>query len=265
MALVQVKPIEKPTWHGLSGIKRFTAPKVIEALVSINTGKYATGLTEEDRERLEKATGFDLSPVYIPGKIHPFWGDKISRVTLEHRTNLFDTSNPLDEIKVKILKASDLVANSQKEYEEGLFPYAQFVIFDEAEEVERKASKLALRNQAIVELNKLTQDKKAELVQILLGLPVRKQSLEYIDLKLNEALESEGAEKVLFLIKRNKKETFLHALILEAIHKNILKREASGIYYMEESLGFDENDAIAYLLDSKNQALQAQLLDKINS
>ena len=131
MALVQVKPIEKKTWHGLEGVKRFTAPKTIQALVSLTTGLYATGLSEEDRERLEKETGFDLSPTYIPGKIHPFWGDKISRVVLEHRTNMFDTSKPLDEIKVKLLKASDLVANSQKEYEDGLFPEAQFVIFDE--------------------------------------------------------------------------------------------------------------------------------------
>ena len=84
---------------------------------------------------LEK-TGFDLSPIFINEKSHPFWDSKTAQVKLEHKTNVFNTDRPIDEIKVKILKASDLVANSMKEYEEGKFPNALFVIFDEKEEVQ---------------------------------------------------------------------------------------------------------------------------------
>ena len=121
MQLVEVRPIEKERWHGLKGKDVITRPVVIEALLSSTTGKLATGLTPEDRERLEKETGYDLSPDYKAGKPHPFWSSPAAFVKLEHKTNIFDISNPLDEIRVKIMKASDLVANSQKEYDEGKF------------------------------------------------------------------------------------------------------------------------------------------------
>lgn len=265
MALVEVKPIETDKWHGLKGNQTFTRPKTIEALVSLNTGMYATGLTDEDRERLEKITGYDLSSEYIPGRPHPFWSTKTSHVILENKTNIFNTDRPLDEIKVKLLKASDLVANSQKEYEEGLFPYAQFVIYDEKEEVEIKASKLALKNKVILESQKLSFERKCEIVQILLGILVKNQSPNYVDLKLDEAIDKFGAEKVLALIKRDKNRTSLHALVLEALHKNVLRKEGSAVYYMEDQLGFDVESTIDYFADTKNQALKAQIIEKINS
>ena len=52
---------------------------------------------------------------------------------------IFDTSNPLDFIKMRVCKASRFVANSWKEFEEGLFPEATHVIFDESEEIEEKS------------------------------------------------------------------------------------------------------------------------------
>lgn len=265
MALVEVRPIERERWHGLKANNTFTRPKVIEALLSLNTGMYATGLTPEDRKRLEKLTGYDLSPEYVPGRPHPFWNSKTARVVLENKTNVFNTSRPLDEIKVKLLKASDLVANSQKEYEDGLFPYATFVIYDEREEEEIKASKLALKNKVVIESQKLTTDRKAEIIQILSGLSVRNQSANYLDLKLDEAINQHGAEKVLDLINRDAKRTTLHALVLEALHKNILRKEGSSIYYMEDQLGFDMESTLNYFEDKKNQALKAQILEKVNS
>lgn len=263
MAIIQVRPIEKEEWHGNSGLNSFTAPKVIQALVSLDTGKYATGLSQEDRTRLEKATGFDLSDNYTPGTPHPFWSSPAAKVVLENGTNIFKTENPLDEIKVSILKASDMVANSQTEYNEGHFPNAIFIIFDEEEEVEVKASKLAIKNKVIVELQKLSKDRKIEIVQILLGLSVRKQSEDYIDLKIDECIEKKGAEVVLDLINRDKTRTAVHSMIIEALYKSVLRKEGSRIYYMDDELGFDMESAIDYLSDKKNQALKVQILEKI--
>ena len=73
MQIVEVRPIERERWHGFKGKDSITRPVVIEALLSSTTGKLATGLTQKDRERLEKETGFDLSPDHNPNKIHPFW------------------------------------------------------------------------------------------------------------------------------------------------------------------------------------------------
>ena len=264
MQLVEVRPIEKERWHGLKGKDAITRPVTIEALLSSTTGKLATGLTPEDQERLEKLTGYDLSSDYNPNKPHPFWSSPAGFVKLEHKTNIFDTSNPLDEIKVKLMKASDLVANSQKEYDEGKYPLAQFVIYDEREEVEMKASRAAIKRKVVIEANSLSLERKADIVQILLGVNVRKQSADYIELKLDEAIEKEGPQRVLDLIQRDKARTSLHATVLEAIHKNVLRKEGTAVHYMEDQLGFDIEAAIDYLADKKNQALKAQIIEKLN-
>ncbi len=246
------------------GKEAFARPVTVEALVSVQTGQFATGLSDEDRKRLEAKTGYDLSPNYTVGKPHPFWNSPAAVVKLEHKTNVFNTNKELDEIKVKLLKASDLVANSQKEYEEGKFPNAIFVIFDEQEEVELKASKAAIKRQVIIESSKLTKSRKAEIVQILSGVSVRKQTEDYIDLKLDEQIDEHGPEKVLNVIQRDKTRTTLHALILEALHKGVLRKEGSAIYYMDDQLGFDLEATIDYFADKKNQALKAQVLEKLN-
>ena len=261
--IVEVRPVPKEKWHGKTGKDDFAAPVVIEAAVSGTTGQYATGLSEEDRKRLEKVTKYDLSPEYQMGTPHPFWSSPAGAVKLEYKTNIFDVSKALDEIKISILKASDLVANSMKEYQDGKFPNAIFVIFDEREETEIKASKLALKNKVVIECAKLTPEKKAELVQILEGISVRKMSAQTIDLKLDEAIDKYGAEKVINLLKRDAKRNTVHALVLEAIYKNVLRKEGSAIYYMDDQLGFDVESAVDYFLDPRNQTLKAQILEKI--
>lgn len=264
MALVEVKPIEKQRWHGKRGKDSFARPITIEALVSTLTGNYTTGLTKEDRERLESETGYDLSPKYTPGKPHPFWNRAIGFVKLANKTNIFDTSKPLDEIRVKMMKASPLVANSQKDYEEGKYPEALFVIFDETEDLEIRASKAAIRRKVIIEANKLSKARKSEIVQILLGISVREQSQDFVDLKLDDAIDQNGPDAVLRLIQRDKKRTAMHALVLEGLYKNVLRKEGTSIYYMDDQLGFDIESTIDYFLDSKNQALKAQLLEKLS-
>jgi|SRR6187402_896047 len=264
MAIVEVKPIEKERWHNKKGKENFSRPITLEALVSLRTGQFATGLSPEDRVRLESTTGYNLSPDYTLGKAHDFWNSPAAQIKLDFKTNIFDTSRPLDEIKVKVLKAHDLVANSQKEYEEGKYPDALFVIFDEQEDTELKASKASIKRKVIIEASKLTKTRKAEIVQIVSGVSVRHQSDDYVDLKLDEAIDSAGAERVLTLIQRDKTRTSLHALVLEAIHKQVLRKDGSAVYYMDDQLGFDVESTVDYFIDPKNQTLKAQVLEKVN-
>lgn len=264
MSIVEVRSIERDKWHGLKGKDVLTRPVTIEALLSNVTGKLATGLTPEDKKRLEGLTGLDLSDEYVPNRPHPFYSSKAGEVKLNYGTNIFDTSKPLEEIKIKLLKASDLVANSQKEFDEGRYPEAVFVIYDEREEFEIKAAKTEIRRQVILETDKLTPERKAEIIQILLGINVRNQSDNFLNVRLEEAVDKKGADVVLNLIKRDKARTSLHALILEALHKNILRKEGSSYLYMDDQIGFDLESTIDYLQDKKNQALKAQIIEKMN-
>jgi hypothetical protein len=264
MAIVEVRPIEKERWHKVKGKDVFTRPTTIEALVSTRTGQYATGLTAEDKERLEKVTGYNLSPEYKLGTPHEFWNSPAALIKLAFKTNIFNTENPLEEIKVKVLKESDLVANSQKEYDEGKYPEALFVIFDEQEDTDIRASKAAIKRKVVIEASKLTKLRKAEIVQILTGISVREQSEDFVDLKLDDAIDSEGADKVLTLIQRDKTRVALHSLVLEALYKNILRKDGTAIYFMDDQLGFDIESAIDYFINPKNQTLKAQILENLN-
>jgi len=266
MSIVEVKPIERETWHGKKGKDSFKRPVVIEALVNANTGQYASGLTEKEREELSKLTGYDLSVNYIQGKAHPFWNSKVGAVKLNDGTTVFDTDRPLDRIKVAILKASYLVANSMEEFKEGKFPHAIFYIYDEAEKIKLKARKAAIKKKAVIELSKISRARKTEILQIITGVSKRKQSDDYIEVTLDEILDQTGgAEKVLNLIGRDKTRTATHAMILEAIHNNILRKEGSAIYYMDDQLGFDLESTIDYLSDKKNQALKVKILEELNN
>ena len=102
---------------------------------------YCTGLTPEEEKTYGDKLKADLSKQFSIDTPHPFWDSKMAETKLENRTQFFDTSNPLDFIKIKYIKQSKYVANSAKEYEEGLFPEATHIIFDESEEVDVKATK----------------------------------------------------------------------------------------------------------------------------
>ena len=265
MSIIEVRPIEIDRWHGKSSREFPSRPITIEAFVDPSTSKYATGLTDEDKKELESVTGYDLSNDYVAGRAHPFYSTKAGFVKLKDETNIFDTSKPLERIRVGILKDSHLVANSQADYDSGLAPYARFVIYDEREEIQEKAAKSAVIKKVYALSSKLTVGKKAAIVQIALGENVKKQSLDYVEVKFDEALESVGADKMLLLMETDNNRINTHALILEGLTRAILRKEGTSIYYMDEFLAFDMESCVSYFLDKNNQMMKAAILEKINS
>lgn len=264
MAQVQIKPIERVRWHGKTSKEFPNRPVKISAFVDPSTGRYATGLTQEDRLRLEALTGFDLSDIYVNGRPHPFWSSKAGTVVLEDTTNILNSSNPIEEIKIKLLKASHFVAKSFAEYEQGLAPYAKFVIFDEQEEIEEKAAKSAALKRVYSLSEKLTPAKKADIVMIILGVSVKKQSAEYIEVKFDEALEQVGPHKMLELLSEDPKRSAIHSIVLDALDRGILRREGSSIYYMDAHVSFDIEGAVDYFINKDNQTMKATILEKLN-
>jgi hypothetical protein len=263
MAKVEVRPIDRPKWHGKKGKENFAQPMILEALYDPITGKYATGLDDKTRTRLEKATGYDLSDTYKE-EPHPFWSSKAARIKLPAQTVVFDTSNPLDEIKVHVLKASKFIANSLREYEEGLYPEATHVIYDESEEIKMKASKVQKKKTAIKLANKMTTDEKANIIQILNGKNVRGQSQDYLDVMIDDLIE-EDIDKFIEYAKLDKQELYLRATILEGLHKNILTKEGNAILYMGDMIGHNIDEAVNYFTDPNNQGIKARVLEKITS
>ena len=260
---VEVRPLPLHKWHEKEGKDSFASPIVIEALFDTQTQRYATGLSEEDRKRLEEATGQDLSDKFDFDKPHPFWSSTAGQVKLPNNTVIFDTSKPLDEIKVKILKASKFVANSMKDYQDGLYPEATHVIYDEAEEVELKARKIEVRNKALAISLKMSPEDKVNIIQILSDRSVRNMSPNFINVELDKIINDNPVE-FLKWAKMDKAQVYVRAQILEAIHRNILTKEGSGVFYMGDQIGYDIDDAVNYFTDPQNSKLKAIILEKLN-
>tara|TARA_R110002050_G_scaffold229417_1_gene365038 strand:- start:4323 stop:5111 length:789 start_codon:yes stop_codon:yes gene_type:complete len=260
---IEVRPIERKTWHGKTGKDSFTRPKTLQALVNAETLEYATGLNTKEEEEYGKIFKQDLSKMYSHETPHLFWDSKTARIKLENHTLFFDTDRPLDFIKYKIMKESKYIANSMLEYEDGAYPEATHVLFDEAAANEVKASKIQIKKKAIIESNKLAKTRKVQLLMILAGKNAKNESDDFIEVEIDKLVEKDPSKVVDFIMK-DKEKAAMEALVLECLQKNVLKKVGHKILYHDSILGVDMYDVAEYLNDVKNQELKLRLLAQIN-
>ena len=261
---VEVKPIVGPKkWHGKEGKESFSQPKSIEVLYDPETGGYATGLTPEQAKEYGQKLGFDLSDRFDPATPHPYWSSQSAKIKLPNSTLVLNTEKPVDFVKYCNLKKSKFVANSIKEWEEGLWPEATHVIYSEEEEVEMKASKVSKKMECIRLAMDMSKDEKVNIVQILSSKTVRGRSENFVNVEIDTIIE-ENPDEFLRFAKADKQMVYTRASVLEAIHRNILTKEGAGVYYMGDKLANDVEDAIQYFMEPSNQKLKVAILEKLN-
>lgn len=261
--LVEVKPLPSKKWHGKVDKESFTQPKVVEVLPDTDTGKYRTGLTTKEAEEKGKELGVDLSDNFNPEVPHPFWGSKQAWMVLPNYTVILNDEKPYEFIKIRNMKASGKVANSMKEWEEGQWPQATHVIFDEAEEVELKASKIALKRTAGKIADNMSLEAKISMVWVLSNKSVKKMSPNFIEVEIEAIIDEKAAEFIKYA-DMGKEEVTTRAQVLEMLNKNILTREQGSIYYMGELVGLDFEDAVGWFKNPNNQKLKVMILDKLD-
>ena len=262
--IVELRPIETKKWHGKEGKDAFTQDHSSQVLYNSKTGKLDTGLTEEESDKYGKLMGIDLSDIFNPNSPHPFWATKPAQLRFPNRTLVLDITKPLEFIKVKNYKASPFVANSEKEYQEGAWPQATHILYDESEHIEIEAHKLNKKKEAYKVFDKLNKEQKVSLVQIILDISVRKQSNEFVDVKISEIIEGEYLNDFLKFSKMDKNHLYIKGMVVEAIYKNILTKEGAGIFYMGDILGHSVDDVVDYFSNPQNQEIKAKILEKLN-
>lgn len=262
--LVEVRPIPEKTWHGKTGAESFKQPYVTECLYDPALGAYATGLTEEERVKYEKLLGVDLSSTFSMNEPHPYWSTAPAKIKLPNQTSIFNDEKPSDFVKIKVMKASKFIANSQKELEEGKWPDALFVIHDESEDVSLKASKIQRKNKCIAIASKMSLDEQVQIIQILSDKSLRGRSQDFISVELDKVIEEKPAEFTR-LTKMDKAEVYVRATILEALYKNILTKESAAIYYMGERLANDYEECVQWFLDPQNSKMKVTIMEKLTS
>lgn len=259
---VEVRPIVKKKWHGKSGKESYTRTRKIQALVG-DDYKYRTGLNEKDIEWL-KERGFDadLSDNFNPNEPHPFWDSRAAVVELKNSTQIYDTENPLDRVKICIMRASERVANSMKEYEDGIFEEATHVIYDESEEIEVVATKIQKKNKAIIKANELSLTKKQNIVQILSGKNIKNKSASAVEVEISRLIDKD-VNAVLRQMDRDNDSVVVEALILDAMSANILKKKGHKYYYFENYIGGSIEDLVDYFKEEENQELRFTIVSKL--
>lgn len=281
---IKIKPIDTASWHGKKGYESFRKPKTIQALINSRTQTYNTGLNDSiiaypnpdenseekvltERGYYEKLLKVDLSNQFLNDKAHPFWDSKIGQVKLENRTMIFDPSVPLDYIRIKILKASKYIANSLESYNSGEYPEATHIIYDEEENIEEKASKIALRNSAIQMVTKLTKESKVSLVTVLSAIDsedyfkvvkLSDKSENFVDVELNKYIEK-YPDQVINTLKTGKEKVQTESLVINCLQNGIFKKEGHRIKYFDSVLGQTVNEVAEYLMLDKNQDLKLRL------
>lgn len=261
--IVEVRPIERAKWHGKTGEESFQRPKKFQVLVDTTSMTYATGLTEEEIEVLNKHVKHDLGNHFNQEEPHPFWDSPMALFKMENNTMFFDISFPLNYIKIKNMKASKYIANSMAEWEQGLFPDATHVIYDESEQANILASKVQKKTQAIIGAYNMTKDRKIEVVLALDNKNLKGQSNDFIDVAIDKLIEK-SPEDFLRYSNMNPEELSNYAIVLESLQKSVLRKDGHNIMYHESILGMDELEVAKYLLNPANQELKIRLMSQIN-
>lgn len=257
---VEVRPIQKKTWHGKVGEESFKSGIVVEVLYDPQQGGYATGLTEEEAEEYGKKLGVDLSNTFNATEAHAYWGSKAGAIKLDNVPMFFDTDNPRDYVKVANMKASKFVANSMNELNK--WPNATHVIYSEEEEAKEKASKIQLRNRASGIFMKLSTDDKLNFIQLMGQKSLRGRSQDHIDTEL-DALIQKDPEKFISFTNMDKEDFAIMATLYEAIHRNVLIKQANNITYMGDVIAADIDDGIKWFKDPQNSKIKALIYQKL--
>ena len=273
MSLITIKPVPSKRWHGKTGAESFGQSKTIEVLYSHETGGYATGLTVEETEKYSKKLGVDLSSIFHTDEPHPYWSTKAAWIDLPNATKIFNTQKDSDFVKVKNLKASKFVANSLSEYEEGLWPEATHIIYDEEEEMEIKATRSQKLQKAYGLLAKMTSDDKVNIVQIISNKNLKGRSTNFIDAEISNIIDNDGKdtsvktgniEDFFRYVEMGREKIALLARVYELLLKNILTKQGTNINYMGDVIGTDIDDVVRYFEDPNNVNVKVAILDKLN-
>lgn len=264
MRQIEIRPVQKQTWHNNKDVEAIKGYHIIEPIWDQATGKLKTGLTEEQEKKYSQKLAEDISSKdYIPTDPHPFWSFR-GKVKLESSPMFFNPEIPLDFVRIQMLKEHPSVANSLKEYEEGKFPDATHIIFDEEEEVTNRASKVQTLINATKKISSMSNKERTDMLWILSGKNVKGKSADFIEVTLYTEVEKDPS-RFLEELQVDKKTRDSKALILECLFRGILRKDAYGVYFMDEKIGDSVNLLATELNEADKNHIKIKLLELVNN
>jgi hypothetical protein len=270
MALIEVRPIPKTNpWHGVEDAdKNFDQEKVYEVFYNSQTGKYDLNMNPEEKRRMEERLGHDLDDTFDYQRPHPYFSTRPYQIRLPNRTVFFNTDIPLEAFKVQVMKSPNFgfVANSLRAWENGDYPSATHIIYDEADEVAVKASAAQLKTDVLRYASKMTLEEKAAMIRIINGESVRIQSNDYVTVAIDEiSMDKKKADEFISMVTdTNRKSALLiEGIIYQAIDKNIIIKQRGQLTFLGDVIGNDVDEVVRWLTEPQNSETKKILLDKL--
>ncbi len=226
-------------------------------------GEWQHGLNEADKKTVENHYGHKFD-----NKDHfQFWAD-LGAVDLDHTIQGVDLSNPVDILKIGILRGMKVLANDIDEASDSMAGYG-FYLSNVEEEEEHKSSLYERRDQAIADLLNIRKSAKYIVAFAKYTLPKGIQvndatsayikMRDFLDGKL-KTVNSKGKNDALNSFEATKKleKNLLYATVdyRMAVRQNIIRLNNDQRYYNTGSntiLGKNEEECVKFLLDPKNQ------------
>lgn len=202
----------------------------------------------------------------------------VQPVKLMDGDNIFDLSNPLQELQFSWLRVHPTIASSYQAWERGDYPAdTQFYVADDEIENAVLFKKKQLINKAIVKFDAMSPEKKKKVAR-LLGLPVTDNTTEesvynQVDNLLKQTEFKNGKFSGLDPVKvfnqfADMKENLLNIkdLVKQALHHSIYRMKPNGkIYEGEFEVATDEDELVKMLADDDNQDTLLTLEGKLKS
>lgn len=222
-------------------------------------GKEPEKITNKEYYEKRLGTGVDLS---INSE---FW--ESFKISLEDHVNFFDMDNARKELEVFVLRHSSLVANSPNELH--LKPNARYVIYEESQEVEKKAKVAEIQMEAIGILSGLTPDYKRDLCRVL-----GKDITNFTDGTVNSVLfefittAPKGPTRFIEVVGKPKERVKVESLIKEALKVDALRNVGGAIRRIVDNkeggeVGLDLEKAIDFLSLKKNALIREAIESEI--
>lgn len=248
---IVLKPLEKQNW---AKVVRYKNCQDSISPYFDRSGSVKTGLDPDDEKKLGEALGENLA------KNSNFWVEY--RIQMSDKERVFDLSNPEHELAYKFLLAHKRVANSLDELTE--WPYADYVIYDEAKAAKRENVAFKMERKAAKLFDDLSP---SEMRDVLKLYP---SNLNITDSTNQEIVEStlyrnmkEDPAKFIGMVEDPKRDT--KTFIKELNAKKILTKKRTAYYYGEDIIGHDLDAAAEFIDHPERSSLKAALKQALNS
>lgn len=246
--IIKVRPIKKVTWSGFVRYKN-TKDYIVPHFDS--TGSIVTGLTDEQAVTLGAKIKKDLSPSST------FWRD--FAIIMTEKEKEFNLDNPEHEVAYYLMLAHMRVANSETERHN--WPAADYIIYNEESEAKAKNEKFSSKRKAVTYFNELTPDQMRNILKLYPGfINTESVSMDIVESKLFELVESDPDG---FIVRIKDKKLEMKIFLKDLVSNRILRKNKASFYYGDDFLGHDEESAISYLDDLKNQDLKIDLKQQL--